>query len=155
MRTVCLRSLGDTGCRQRNTNRPRDVTEHGKQRGSVGVHFLRDGNKCDSGQRHKQETEPYRLRAAVQHQRFKIDIRCQRCRIDKRGRQQEETEGNDVTRLYNGHQLQHQRDRQHDQHRARRHHQPRECGGVTQLLLRQLRNDHRTAIQNHRHTGHQ
>ena len=155
MRAVRLRALGDRRRRERNPNRTRHVAEHGKQRRRVGVKPPRDRDKGDGGQRHKQEPQPYRLRAAEQHQRFEVDIRRQRAGPEERHRQAGKAEGDDPARLHHRHQLQHQRNGQHNQHRAGREHQPGPGGGIAQILLRQLRNNHRTAVQDHRHPRHQ
>ncbi|MNY15287.1 hypothetical protein D3C86_1484910 [compost metagenome] len=155
MRAVRLGALGDGGGRERNPDRSRDVTEHGKQRGGVAVELPWYRNKSDGGERNKQEPQPERLGATKEHQCFEINIRRQGSRPEERHRQTGETKGDDPARLHDGHQFQHQRDGQDNQHRAGREHHPGPGGGVAQILLRQLRDHHRTAVQNHRHAAHQ
>ncbi|MNF03456.1 hypothetical protein D3C80_2027810 [compost metagenome] len=75
MRAMRLRTLRDCGGGKRDPNRTRDVTEHGKQRGGVGVKPPRYRNKRNGSERNKQEPQPERLGATKQHQGFEIDIR--------------------------------------------------------------------------------
>src|SRR5471032_3102838 len=106
------------------------------------------------GDRYEQERNGDGLGTSHDRQRLEVDVRHQVMRVKQRARHQEEAETDQVAGLYDRHQLADHRNDGHDHHRARRQHEARERRGVTQLLLRKLRHEHRAAIEDGCKTHH-
>jgi len=81
VRNVRLRALDNGHRGRRDSNRSRDVAEHGEERGSVRILRCSQRQVSQRGDRHEQERDGDGLRTSHDRQRLEVDVRHQVMRI--------------------------------------------------------------------------
>ncbi|ABA48951.1 200 kDa antigen p200, putative [Burkholderia pseudomallei 1710b] len=150
MRHARLRALANQRGRQRNADRSRDIAEHREKRGRIVVQPARHGQIRERRDRHEQEADRERLRAAYLQEVRIVDVGHERVRVHERRGEQQEAEAYEKARLHVRHQLADDRNLERDEERAWRQHETREHRRVAEPLLRELRHEHGAAVQHDR-----